>query len=114
MIIGKTEKHQKVCLNEQLVQLLRTFKWRNWHSKTKYVVERMMSWFGLKGYNMKATIMDYTSAFETETRLAAELAGHGLASKSTTKRYLRASILGSLSKMASSVAIPNLIFDYHS
>ena len=41
MIIGKNDNPIKVCLNKQLVLLLKEFKWEKFNEKTYRLVQRM-------------------------------------------------------------------------
>jgi site-specific recombinase XerD len=66
----------------------------------------MSQWFGIRGYTMKNSIMDYACSFETELKFAKEMAGH--TQVSTTKIYAKASLFGALKKMVNTIIIPRL------
>jgi hypothetical protein len=66
----------------------------------------MSQWFGVRGYSMKNSLMNYASKFEVNLNLAKEIAGHK--SISMTKIYTKASISGGVKKMANSIFIPGL------
>jgi len=67
----------------------------------------MSDWFGIRGYAMKNSIMDYACFFEADLNLARALAGHRPNSNST-KIYTKASIFGAIQKMVNTIYVPCL------
>jgi hypothetical protein len=66
----------------------------------------MSQWFGVRGYSMKNSLMNYASKFEVNLNLAKEIAGHS--SMNMTKIYTKASISGGVKKMVNTIFIPGL------
>ena len=85
MVIGKTNQRHEVCLNQQLVQLLRAFKWEGFHYKTHRLVQHMREWLGIYGYSLKDAMLTSAASVATDLKISQEIAGH--VSIANTFRY---------------------------
>lgn len=76
MVIGKTATPHGVCLNPQIILLLREFNWKGFNEKTRRLIGRMTSWLGIRGYRYKHTMMSLATRYKPSLELAKRIAGH--------------------------------------
>ena len=75
MVVGKTGATQGVCLNKQLILLLKAFKWKGFSTKTAEAFSRMRQWLGFPGYSLKRTMMNVASSSVPNLQISQRLAG---------------------------------------